>query len=67
MKELLETSEVIEKHAEMISCNQARIIDGYVRLYVKKKPLWLPTQLYLYFLSKVLVLAYFRRTTSNQP
>ena len=62
MKAFLETNEVLEKHAEMIAGNQARTIDGYVRLYLKKKPWWLPSKLYRFLLSKVLVLAYFKKS-----
>jgi hypothetical protein len=61
MKAPMETSEILEKHAEMVAGNQARTIDGYVRLYLKKKPWYLSTKLYRYFLSKVLVLAYFKK------
>jgi len=62
MKATLETSEVIAKHAEMIASNKAKVVDGYVQLYLKKKPWWLPSKLYRWILSKVLVLAYFRES-----
>lgn len=62
MKVLVETDDILQKHAEMIAGNQAKTIDGYVRLYVKKKPWYLPNKVYLYILSKVLVLAFFKHS-----
>jgi len=62
MEALMETSEVLSKHAELVATNRAKIIDGYCQLYIKKCPKWLPPALYKFILGKVVVLAFFRET-----
>ncbi len=62
MKVIMESNRILEEHAEMIAFARAKLIDGYVQLYLRKRPVWLPKSLYKLFLSKILVLAFFKET-----
>lgn len=57
----LDPEEVIQKHAYMIADQNAKTIDGYVQLYIRKRPKWLPEIVYKYILKQVLVLAFFKK------
>ena len=50
---------IIEKYAYAMANKQCEIIDGYCKLYIKKKPKYLPEFVYKYILKKVVVLANF--------
>lgn len=57
----IDPDEILQKHAYMIAKERAEVIDGYAQLYIKERPQWLPESVYKWVLSKVLVLAYFKK------
>lgn len=54
-------SDMVDAFAYAIAAQEARIHDGYVLLYVRAKPRWLPELVYRWLLGKLLVLANFKR------
>jgi len=56
-------SDLIDSRAYMFACQEAKFRDEYLLLYIKKKPYWLPNFIYEWLLSKLFVLAYFKRTS----
>lgn len=52
--------ELMREHAEMIGHNRAKLIDGFVQLYIRKRPKWFPKKLYRFMLKKILVINFFK-------
>lgn len=50
----------MEEHAYLVAQEQAKIMDGYIQVYIKKRPAWLPHFLYKFILTKVLAVNLFK-------
>lgn len=60
MKVVIDSRNIIEKYAEAIAFNRARLIDGYCQLHIRKRPWYLPAFLYRRIMKKLIVLNFFR-------
>lgn len=60
MKALMETDDILGKHADAIAFARAKLIDGYCQIYIKKKPWFVPKFLYRWIIKKTVVLAFFK-------
>ena len=57
---------LLDRLAYMQSLQQCMVVDGYVRLHIRPKPVWMPVKIYNGILKRILYLAKFRRYHEDQ-
>ena len=57
----MNSKETLEKYAYAVADKQAELIDQYCRMYIKKKPKYIPEFVYRFVLGKFIVIAYFNK------
>lgn len=52
--------DILEKNAEMISKNQAKFLDNFFTIHIKKKPRWMTKKQYEFLLGELVELTRFQ-------